>query len=105
MSPIINYYGFEAEHYCYRIQGDCVRGIDMVNFQKEVTDWLFDTTEGKWYMGNEWPYSTYPEIMPFDPNKKDVFLLFETLEDVVLFEETFSVQGILVSDLRKSKFF
>lgn len=99
------YTGFDADHFCFRVEGTGVKGIDMIYAQKEMTDWLFENTDNKWFMGNQWPYGDYPKITVVDPSKKDVFVLFSSINDALAFEETFATKGIQISELRKNKFF
>ena len=93
------YEGFADEHYCFRLNLRKHTGLSVVMYQAKVSEWLFNNTHGKWYMGNSFPYKDYPNVSLYNKGNNDYFVLLQFLPDVVAFEQEFEVSGITPSML------
>jgi hypothetical protein len=93
------YVGFAGEFYCFRLELRDQPGFDSCMFQMKVSQWLFDTTQGKWHMGNDFPYKDHPQVSLYNPGSNDYFVLLQMLPDAILFEREFEVSGITPSML------
>ena len=91
--------GFEKGFYAFRLVLGNHKKLDACMFQMEVSQWLFDNAQGKWYMGNDFPYADHPKMSLYNPNHTDYFVLFEQFVDVVAFEDQFPVNGLSPSML------
>src|ERR1700748_3029194 len=90
----VKYVGFADDFYCFRLALEEHGGLDACNFQMEVSQWLFDTTQGDWHMGNDFPYADHPKINLHNTNNVDYFVLLRSLADVAMFEHAFPVTGL-----------
>lgn len=95
----IGYAGLDKGFYAFRLEAGDHSGFDFCMFQMEVSQWLFDNTQGKWHMGNDFPYADHPKMKLHNPGGNDYFVLFESMVDVVQFESTFQMVGITPSML------
>ena len=96
----IDYVGFAEEFYCFRLNFAGKGGLDACMFQMEVSQWAFDTTQGRWHMGNDFPYADHPKIKFVNKGDSDYFVLFDTFADVVMFEHEFPLRGVKPSTLK-----
>ncbi len=90
----ITYTGFSNEFYCFRLGFEDQKGFDSCVFQMEVSQWLFEMTQGEWFMGNEFPYPDHPAVSIYNPRQNDYFVLFQSLADVAMFEHKFMITGL-----------
>ena len=90
----LSYAGFNDGFYCYRVVLDGQKGLDACMYEMEISQWLFDHTQGRWHMGNDFPYADHPKVKLFNPPGKDTFVLLETLADALMFEQEFPVMGL-----------
>jgi hypothetical protein len=95
----IGYAGLDDGFYCFRLEASDKPGFDFCMFQMEVSQWLFDNTQGRWHMGNDFPYKDHPAVRLHNHGDADYFVLLERFSDVVQFENTFPVLGITPSML------
>ena len=93
------YVGFADDHYCFRLKLSAHKGLGVVMYQAKVSEWLFNNTHGKWYMGNTFPYKDHPTVNLHNPGHNDYFVLLQFFPDVVAFEQEFEVSGITPSML------
>ncbi len=93
------YVGFAEGFYCFRLHLNGEPGMGQVMYQMQVSQWLFDRTQGKWHMGNAFPYPDHPKINLHNVGNNDYFVLLALMPDVVLFEREFDVSGLTPSML------
>jgi hypothetical protein len=93
------YMGFEAGVYCFRIGVANGKGLESIVYEMELFNWLNDNTNGKFYMGNSFPYADHPPVSLDTGNPNDSFVLFERFSDVIQFERDFATVGLTPSML------
>jgi hypothetical protein len=91
---VIGYAGYEAGFYCFRVKLAEAAGMATIKLQMEISSWAFDAVNGRWHMGNDFPYSDHPPVKLTNPGKNDTFIIFERMADAVAFENKFEVTGI-----------
>lgn len=90
----IEYVGFADEFYCFRLKFQNKPGFDACMFQMEMSQWLFESTQDKWFMGNQFPYPDHPQVTLVNTGNHDYFVLLRSLADVAQFEHAFPVHGL-----------
>ena len=82
--PVV-YEGEVGDFHCFRVQMGGRKSYDQYLGRVQIEQWLLANAYGKNDVNNG-------DIFP-NPNAEDVFVMMESMLDIVRFEETFPVTG------------
>lgn len=90
----IVYAGKHDGHYAFRVALGGHKSMDALMFETQLSRWCHENATGNWFKGNKFEGGVVPKVPLDGTQNKDTFVLFDTLVDVVMFEQSFPVTGL-----------
>jgi hypothetical protein len=91
--------GKVGQWHCYRVVLRGMKSLDAMTARNEVACELMNRLHGVWKIGAD--FDTQPAIpaMPFNPDRKDCFVLIWSFSDKLLFDDIFDPLTKMTSDV------